>query len=269
MERFLAALGKWAGPEAVEMELAKRKLLVASEYRREIIEFCNSKDVQSDVSLYWSECAKERILSGGRADPDRRRNLDGTLYRSSYLDALAREIEDGAGKPRSPRLHPCIRCWINADETSRGELGKSLWQRLEEFKERERQIHAIVAEGWTGLKKETRKFLQQFAIQRGYVEGNIELKELFATKRRMFYKRTSSGLIFCCAVDTGIREPITYRLPIMFFATHESNESRPMVLAPNVMYYGADYYAVFRSDALAIFGIYALTELFDAFVGTF
>jgi hypothetical protein len=232
-----------------------------------MIEYCRANCVDSDLEAYWSESAKECIFSGGRADSNRRRRLEDALYRSEYLDQLMLQRR-GIDTSSVPALHPCARRWIEEVEFGKKNLGRILWDKIEAFKTAERERHGPMVDCWTGEKKTAKLILDHYAELRGFAERKLEVRGLQGGGRA-WCKEKPSGLIFYCWVDVGGLSGAGARLPLHFHVSHVEDNLRPCGAGPDTMYVGADYYAVFKTPENAVYGIFALIEIFDAFASTF
>jgi hypothetical protein len=279
MRPLLEALATWRGPEEVGKEIARRGFLVPQAYRHLMIAYCDSVGFASDLETYWSERAREKVLCGGRVDSDGRRFLGEVAYRSAYLDRLAIERET-LPKSRMAVLHPCLRRWAEEKQGTDGQLARSLWQKLDELKEAERERYGILGDGWTGKKRGVVPLLRSYAQSLGFEEKYLPVRGF--DKGKALCKQMPSGLIFYCWVDTGGHPEARHRLPLYFFVSHVDetflppdfdprvDESYPPLgAAPDTMYAGAEYYSVFETQEMAVFGIFALVEIFDAFFSTF
>jgi hypothetical protein len=267
MRPLLEALASWRGPKAVGDDIAKRGFLVPQAYRREMIAYCERIGVASDLETYWSEWAREHVLCGGRVDYYRRRFLGEIAYRSAYLDRLATEREASQGS-QVAEIHPCLRRWLEENRKAHGELAFFLNQKLDELKEAERRRYGISGNGWTEKKRGVVPLLRSYAQSRGFEERLLPIRG-FAGKGNAFCKQTPSGLIFYCWVDLGGFPEVKRRLPLYFYVCHVDDSYPPLSVGPDVMYVGAACYAVFKTPELAVFGVFALVEVFDAFYKTF
>lgn len=279
MRALLKALATWRGPEEVGKEIAKRGFLVPQAYRQHMIAYCASVGLALDLETYWSESVRESVFCGGRVDSDRRRFLGEVAYRSAYLDRLAIERE-ALPKSRVALLHPCLRRWAEEKRRTDGQSARPLWQKLDELKEAERKRYGISGDGWTGKKRGVVPLLRSHAQSRGFEEKYLPSRGF--GKGKAFCKQKPSGLIFYCWVDIGGLPDARHRLPLYFCVSHVDetflppdfnprvDESYPPLgAAPDTMYAGAEPYSVFKTSEMAVFGIFALVEIFDAFFSTF
>jgi hypothetical protein len=267
MRPLLEALATWQGPESVGLEIAKRGFFVPQAYREYMTAYCGTIGVVSDLETYWSERAREYVFCGGGVDYYRRRFQGDVAYRSAYLDRLAAERE-ALPEWRVPEIHPCLRRWIEESKRTKGQSTRSLAQKLAELKELERQRYDISGSGWTGKKRGVVPLLRSYAQSRGFEERLLPVRG-FVGKGKAFCKKTPSGLIFYCWVDTGGFPESTQRLPLYFSACHVNDNYPPLTVGPDTMYVGVASYAAFETPELAVFGIFALVEIFDAFLSTF
>jgi|SRR5579862_367264 len=279
MRPLIEALASWRGPEEVAREIAKRGLLVPQVYREHMIAYCETVAAASDLETYWSERAREIVFCGG-ADPDGRRFPREVAYRSAYLDRLAIERK---ALPKSPLavLHPCLRRWQEESRRTDRQSTRLLRQKLDAQKETEREKFGISGAGWTGKKRGVVPLLQSYAQARGFEERYLPARGV-AEKGKAFCKQKPNGLIFYCWVDVGGYPDATHRLPLYFCVSHVDDtflppdfdprvdESYPPLIAvPDTMYTGAEQYSFFETPEMAVFGIFALVEIFDAFFSTF
>lgn len=279
MRLLLEVLATWRGPEEVGKEIAKRGLLVPQAYRRHMIAYCNSIGVASDLETYWSEWAREFVRCGG-VNSHGREFGDEVAYRSSYLDRLAAERK-ALPKSQFAGLHPCLLRWAEEKKRTGGQSARLLSEKLDELKEAERRKYGISGNGWTGKKRGVVPLLLSFAQSRGFEERFLSARGI-AGKGKALCKEKPSGLIFYCWVDTGGFPDAKHRLPLYFSVSHVDDtflapnfdprvdESfPPLNLTPDAIYAGSAAYARFKTPEMAVFGIFALVEIFDAFFSTF
>jgi hypothetical protein len=111
-------------------------------------------------------------------------------------------------------------------------------------------------------------FLRHFAEKKGFRLQFLPARG-FAESGRAFCKETESDLIFYCWVDAGGLPDVIGHLPVMFFVSHKDDDLPPLGAGPASIYAGAEYYSIVGNSTSAVYGIYALVEIFDAFLSTF
>jgi hypothetical protein len=264
VRKLLQALALWEGPSNVAQEIERRSLLIPQIYRQSMLKYCESCRLERDLDIYWSECSKEYVFSGGRADSRRRRFAGEAPYRSCYLDELAESADAQPGQ----HLHPCLRRWQEEDDRSGGQLSRASFEHLEELKIRERERHYMVHTGPMRTKRDVKSILRYYAERNGYFEEHLSDRG-FSGSGNAFCKKTKSRLLFYCWVDEGGFPEVSGRLPIMFFVSHQEDTFPPMGAGPDSIYVGSEYYARFKTSENAILGIFALVEIFDSFFATF
>ncbi|GGF51485.1 hypothetical protein GCM10011611_67460 [Aliidongia dinghuensis] len=269
MRKLLRALGTWQGPEKVAEAITARGFLVPRFYRDEMIAYCRAcgVDDSSDLETYWNEASREVVSCGGQANPRQRRFIGEIPYRSAYLDQLA-EAKKSLPPSDFLEIQPCLLRWLEEDQSQGAKLGKALLERAESFKDQERARHPTLPSGWTGKKRDVPPIFRHFAEQCGFIEKKLPQRG-FIGGGKAFCKETASGLVFHCWVDTGGLPDVAPRVPLEFFVSHVEDRFPPLGAGPDTICVGAECYARFRSPENAIYGIYALINIFDAFYSTF
>ena len=141
-------------------------------------------------------------------------------------------------------------------------------ERTESFKDQERARHPTLSGDWTGKKRDVPPIFRYYAEQCGFIQKKVPQRG-YIGGGKAFCKETASGLVFHCWVDTGGLPNVAPRLPLDFFVSHVEDRFPPLGAGPDTIYVGAECYARFRTPENAIYGIYALINIFNAFCSTF
>ena len=270
MADFCSALAGWKGRPYVEAEIKRRGFGLSFEYQK-YIEYLGNADKGDDISVqeYWNEVAMEYICSGGAAQSDIRRVPDGSLYRSAYLDSLARARAVDDRELTGAPLSFCVEKFREENENNNYIHVQNLWKIFSR-----RKVAEICSLGLSGAveflnQSNLWKLATEIAQNRGFFGARVSDYN-FALKAKGFAKELPNGLVFYFGIDADSNGINHGYVPIEFFISHIGSPDRCARLRNfDVVSPGFQYYSVFDSPDAAALGISALIEACDILSSSF
>jgi hypothetical protein len=252
----LTDLKNWRGWSATQQAVESRGLGVPAAHQNWMQTFAAAHATRADLSEYWSEVAAEWVTGGGRHDPHDRRQEVVRPYRSTYLDQLTAESQDG----RRGASHPALLGFHKENRLSHGQLLADLRAEIRVRKLEEAARAGESGAGWTGRKGDLAEWIDPAADARGFAR----------VTRKRWMRIDPQGLKFIIELDAGGGPELLHTLPIYFFVQWGAAPDELLRLDDlSLVIAGSEHYA-FHEDAVSgAYGLQALVGCFDAFATTF
>lgn len=251
----LSALKNWRGWSDTQRALVGCGFCVPSVHQNWMQTFATANAVRADLPEFWSEVATEWVTGGGRYNPHDRRPDVERAYRSTYLDELAAESEDG----RRGASHPAILDFLEQNRRTHGQLLTDLRAATDARKREEAARAGESGAGWTGRKRDLAKWISTAADALGFER----------TTRNRWMRAEHRGLVSIVEIDVGGGPDLLLTLPISFAVRWGAAPDELLKLDDlSLVIPGSEHYAFHEDAASGAYGAQALIGCFDVFTKT-
>lgn len=247
-----AKLSKWEGYSEFCDLLAKHGLQVPLIYRRSLSE---ELGYTSDIPLkrYWDELAKEYVRNGGNVESETRKLNHSTVYRSEYLDNLAKKIlESGRELVRGYPLLPEYRLYEEL-RAKKPELALKLSEKLDAKKELEYPLISHQEDLVISSNRDKQKVFFTIASSLGWqVHKSTAIKHL-------------DNLQIQLDLDIGRSNTINYGINLITLITDQAHPNVKFFVQWGRVIPGFGRYNQFSEVPSLMLGLHANLYLSDAF----